>query len=236
CRLLGLAAGRRSAAGGRWCGGHGSRGRDHGLGPESSAGLRVRGLGLDLFALPDLVEAFDNDPISGLEPLRHDPEGADALCQIDLSDIDAVVGADHSHLMLALHVTYGSLGNQQRALPHLHHGPHLGELTRAQELLRIREDTTHTDRAGGDPDLPVYDLGRAAVWVHRAVREDDLEVLFPIDLVLRGRPLPPLEIVLLGEADLDVERIDLGDRGQHRARGDEVADVRLLDPRDAGDG
>src|SRR5206468_324155 len=67
--------------------------------------------------------------------------------------------------------------------------------------------------------------------VHRPVGQDDAEV----PQSLRGPTPAPSQILLLADGDLDVDRVELGDRGERGAGLDQVADVCVLDSRDAGD-
>src|SRR5216117_3868009 len=65
----------------------------------------------------------------------------------------------------------------------------------------------------------------------RPVGQDDPEV----PQSLRGPTPAPSQILLLADGDLDVDRVELGDRGERGAGLDQVADVCVLDSRDAGD-
>src|SRR4029453_1825429 len=76
----------RATGGGRGALRRGSCGR--GGGPaHGRGGLRVRGHGLDLLPSLHLVESLDNDPLAGLESLGNDPEGADAVPDLNLANI-----------------------------------------------------------------------------------------------------------------------------------------------------
>src|SRR5438093_12222385 len=65
------------------------------------------------------VAALDDDPLAGLQPLRHRPQRANPHIDLDRADVDRVVGADHGDLMNALHVLDGTLRDQERGLLHL---------------------------------------------------------------------------------------------------------------------
>src|SRR5437879_11780938 len=87
------------------------------------------------------------------------------------------------------------------------------------------------DGAGRPTDIAVEDLGRPAVRIRRPVGQDDPEV----PQSLRGPTPAPSQVLLLADGDLDVDRIELGDRGERGAGLDQIADVRVLDARDTGD-
>ncbi len=138
--------------------------------------------------------------------------------------------------MLPLEVSHGTLGNEEGSLFRVDDGAHFRELPRAQEVAGIREHPSEIDGAGRHADLPVHDLGRPRVRVRRAVGERHLELaLFLADRVRVAAALPPAHVLLLGDGDLDVDRVDERHSGQRRAGGDQVADVRVLDSRDAAD-
>src|SRR5881397_2299762 len=79
---------------------------------RAGPGGRARGH-THLLAGSHPVAALHDDALAGLEPLRDDPERADARVHLDRAHIDGVVGADHGDLVNALHVLDGPLGNHE---------------------------------------------------------------------------------------------------------------------------
>ena len=172
----------------------------------------------------------------GFNPCSDDPEGADALADLDLSKVHGLVGSDHRDLVDALHILDGPLRNEERAFLRVDDRAHLRVLAGAQEIARVREYSPDVDGAGRLPDRAVQDRDRPPVGVTRPVGQGDLEVVLPLAVTAGYRAaLAKSQILLLADRELDVDRIDLGDRGENRAGRDQVADVRVLDPGDAGD-
>src|SRR5258708_37340207 len=189
--------------------------------------------GLDLLAGFHSVDSLDDDPLARLQPLLDDPEGADALSDLDLPKVHCLLGSDHRDQVHALLVQDGPLRNEQRLFPGSYEGAHLRVLAGAQEVARVREHSPDVDGAGRLPDRAVQDRGPPPVRVGRSVGQGELEVALLLAVAQRAA-LPPPQILLLADGELDVDRVDLGDRGENRAGADQVADVRVLDPGDAG--
>jgi hypothetical protein len=206
-------------------------------GPGREGSGRRPGLGqgrLDLPAGSHLLEPLDDDPLAGFQPLRDDPEWADALSNLDLPELDRVVGADHADLMDALHILYGSLGHEQRVLLHLGDRPDFGVLARAQHVPRIGERASCHHGAGRHVDLAVQVVRSPPRGVDASVSEDQLQ-LEGSGRARIGLPSPEHGVgQLLADGELRVDGIDLRHGGQGRgvARTDEIPDVR--DP-EAGD-
>src|SRR5438093_12877230 len=60
------------------------------------------------------VASLDDDPLAGLQPLRHRPQRAHPHIDLDRAHIDRVVGAGHGDLTTALHGLAGTLRDQER--------------------------------------------------------------------------------------------------------------------------
>src|SRR6266446_5682202 len=192
--------------------------------------------GLDPLAGFHSVDSLDDDPLARFQPLPDDPQGADSLAELNLSHVHRIVGPNHGDLMDALQILHGALRNEQRAFFHVDDGSHLRVLAGTQEIGRVREHTPDADGAGRRPDRAVQDRDRPPIGVRRPVGEGDLEVVLPLAVTTGHRAaLAQSEVLLLADRELDINRIDLGDRGEGRAVVDQIADVRVLDPGDAGD-
>src|SRR5256712_2171590 len=192
--------------------------------------------GFDLLASLYSVDSLDDDPLARLQPLPDDPEGADALADLDGSKVHRLVASDHGDLVDALLVQDGPLRNEQRAFFHADDGAHLRILAGAQEIARVWEHSPDADGAGRRPDRAVQDRDRPSVGVNRPVGEGDLEIILPLAVTAAHKPaLPQSQILLLADGELDVDRVDQGDRGENRAGADLVPNVRVLDAGDAGD-
>src|SRR5438552_4018788 len=192
--------------------------------------------GFDLLAGFHSVDSLDDDPLARLQPLPDDPEGADALADLDGSKVHRLVASDHGDLVDALLVQDSPLRNEQRAFFRVADGAHLLVLAGAQEVARVWEHSPDADGAGRRPDRAVQDRDRPSVGVNRSVGEGDLEIILPLAVTAAHKPaLPQSQILLLADGELDVDRVDQGDRGENRAGADLVPDVRVLDAGDAGD-
>src|SRR5947207_14993169 len=69
------------------------------------------------------VASLDDDPLAGLQPLGHHPQRANSHVDLDLADVDRVVGAEHCDLMNALPYLEGNLRHTERLLPPPTDGP-----------------------------------------------------------------------------------------------------------------
>src|SRR5260221_11614457 len=98
--------------------------------------LGVGQRGLDLLAGFHSVDSLDDDPLARLQPLPDDPEGADALADLDGSKVHRLVASDHGDLVDALLVQDGQLRNEQRAFFRVAYGAHLSVLTGAPKVVR----------------------------------------------------------------------------------------------------
>src|SRR5277367_2310641 len=70
---------------------------------------------IDLHALPDLLDAFDNHSLARLQTFPDDPFFADGFAQVHGLDSDGVAVVNHSHLMRTLQINDRQLRNQQRS-------------------------------------------------------------------------------------------------------------------------
>src|SRR5947209_18927149 len=93
--------------------------------------------GIDLLAGFHSVDSLDDDPLARLQPLPDDPEGADALADLDGSKVHRLVASDHGALVDALLVQDGTLRNELRAFFHAYDGAHLSILAWARELDQV---------------------------------------------------------------------------------------------------
>src|SRR6266850_6784974 len=178
--------------------------------------------GRDLLAGFHSVDSLDDDPLARLQPLSNDPEGADALADLDRSKVHRLVGSDHGDLVDALLVQDGPLRNEQRAFFRVDDGAHLRVLAGAQEIARVREHAPDADSAGRRPDRAIQDRDRSPIGVRRSIGQGELEVVLPLAVTPSQRAaLPQSQIFLLADRELDVDRVDLRDRGENRAGADQ---------------
>src|SRR6266571_7935726 len=133
------------------------------------------------------VASLDDDPLAGLQPLRHRPQRANPHIDLDRADVDRVVGADHCDLMNALHVLDGTLRDQERGLLHLDDGADLGVLAGPQQVARVRKHSSCEHGAAGYVHLSVESRCASRVGIDGAVGQDQLQ-LEPARLARVRRP------------------------------------------------
>src|SRR5262249_56317260 len=113
---------------------------------------------------------------SGIDGVRDGGEGANAQVDLDGADVTRIVGADHRDLMNSLHVLDGSLGDQERVLPHLDDGANLRVLTGAQQIARVRKHASGEHGATGDVHLSVESRCASRVGIDGPVGQNQLQL------------------------------------------------------------
>src|SRR5438309_6016095 len=84
-----------------------------------------------LLAGSHAIGPLHDHALAGLEPGGDDPERADARVDLHRAHVDRLVRFDHRHLVDALHVLNGPLGDHESVLLHLDDGPNLRVLAGA---------------------------------------------------------------------------------------------------------
>ena len=184
-----------------------------------------------------VLQAGDDDPLAGLEPLGDDPEGAHAWPDLDRADLHRVVRPDHAHLELPLHVLHGPLGHEERAGLQAGGGAHFGILAGPQQGLGIREHAPDAEGPRREADVAVQGIEPPTVGEGRAVDEDEIEgdVLHPPEGPRGGRVVA--QILVLAELEVDVDRIEGRHRGEDRLiLGHHLPEVDVAQPGEAVDG
>src|SRR5207302_3527702 len=120
------------------------------------------------------VATLDDNPLARLQPLRDDPQRSNALIDLDRPDVDRVVGLEDGHLVHSLNVLHGPLGNEDRILLYLDHGPYLRVLPRAQHVAWIGKDTSREHRAGAHVHLAIQNGRPPRRGVDAAIGKDQL--------------------------------------------------------------
>src|SRR3954467_3047771 len=86
-------------------------------------------------ARPGLLEALDNDPLSGFYAVNNDVVGSDAVAEGDAADGDLIVGADCVYDLRALNLGDGLLRNEEGVLGHSGRESDAAELSRSHQSL-----------------------------------------------------------------------------------------------------
>ena len=169
-------------------------------------------MGLDLHAVPDLLEALRDDPIAGLDAVADHPERPVPRSHLDGSDLHDVVGLHDGDLVAPLDLLHGPLGDDERAEQVLGHGPDAGELSGTKEVVGVGEERFDLDGAGLRFDLPVHGRRLALVRKDVAVGEDQLErgrgavVAGPAEVL---DAVGEFKVLLLADREVDLDRVDL---------------------------
>src|SRR5216683_7390534 len=109
--------------------------------------------------------------------------------------------------------------------------------TWAQSIFGIRKGRLNFDCAGLDFDLTIHVVDLTLIFVSLSVRKDHRE-LWPVLRTLVRVLVDSIgeeKIGLLADWEFDLDRIELRDGRQLRSWRNEIADLRLCDPRDPGD-
>ena len=185
---------------------------------------------------PHTHESLDDDLVGGLKTFLDDQPVGDLLSHSHRPDVDRAVRCHDADLVRPLELVDGPLGHDQRPLPNVDRGPHSSVLTWAQDVAAIRECTLDGDGARPRIDLAIGHDHGSACRVHAAVVEDEVE-----ERIIAPRRLGPMvalggaEVFDFADVELDLDRIDLRDRGHDRGRAHQAADLRLGYARDAVD-
>ncbi len=191
--------------------------------------FRVR-LGIDLAAGAGLLDALDNHPLARPQPLVNHPLRPNRLGGFHRTGFHGVIGLHDGDQLAALDFTDRPLRHQQSARLGLHRRPHPGELAGAQQVFRVGEQRGDLDRAGFDIDLAVGEEELPAFRVDAAVGQNQLQRRLSFGIVAVGLGPGEAQILLFAQGDESLDRVDLGNRRQHRvgaAGADQVAQLRL---------
>src|SRR6516165_4565079 len=133
------------------------------------------------------VASLHDDTLAGLQPFAHRPQRANPYVELDLADVDRVVGANHRDLMDPLHVLNRALRDQERGLLHLDDGTNLRVLARAQQVARVRKHRAREHRTARHVHLSVESRRASRTGIDGAVGQNQLQ-LEPAGLAWVRRP------------------------------------------------
>ena len=122
------------------------------------------------------MESLHNNFVAGLEPFGHFPHRADAFAHFHRTNADLVVLIDNCDLKAALQLVYRFLRNHHRALFHVGDEPHFAELSRPQNVSRIRKRHIVADRSSLRIQATIERIKFSFVRIQLAVAEDQFEV------------------------------------------------------------
>ena len=113
-----------------------------------------------------------NNFVAGLESFVHFPHRADAFAHFHRTNADLVVLIDNRDLEAALQFVYRFLRNDHRAFFHVGDEPHLAELSRPQNVSRIRKRHIVADRSSLRIQAAIERVKVTFMRIHLAVAEE----------------------------------------------------------------
>ena len=202
------------------------------LSPLADVSVRLR---IHDHALLYLLEPLHNHLVPRLQPLVNHPEAVDTFSRFYRSYIDFVSGAYNGDLIASLKLRHRSLGYQQGVFLDLAFGTDLGKLSGPNDISGIVEEGREFNRACLHIHLAVGKGKEPFIGMDLAGRKDQIQ-----GNVLETGPAVSdnLEVLLLADRDIDLDRIKGRDRCQFldQSGADEIADLGLGNAGDAVNG
>ena len=122
-----------------------------------------------------LLQAFDHDALTGLQPFVDDPQVPDPFSHRDRTDTYFVVVANDCDLLTSLELNHGPLRNQQGAVLRLDGSADAAVAARTKKFVRIRKDTRDPYGAGGGVHFSVGEVDGPSPLIDAAVRHYQVE-------------------------------------------------------------
>ena len=178
------------------------------------------GAGFGATVMPSLnpLQALDDDPLAGLEAFFDHPQRVDALTDLHVAKRHLVVRIHHRDAVEALQLLHGALRNQQRARLGFEQQP------RAAVLARAAAADSGLGNSICMPRVPVVgstarSTGRHAAGVRIDVPSASVSWMPRPRRLAGARRVAPgdAQVVGLGDADAEENRIDLRDGREQRA-------------------
>src|SRR5467141_1755886 len=123
----------------------------------------MRGLGSNESSFPELLQSFDYNLLTRLEALVNNPHRSHRFAGFHGAHANFVIAADDGHLVASLRLRNGALRQQQGACFQVGFDTHTSILAGTQNVAGIGKGSN--------------DANRARVWIHLAVRQQDLAFL-----------------------------------------------------------
>src|SRR6266498_2331215 len=177
---------------------------------RNSVSLCVR---LRIYYCPrlDLLCSFYDNGLAGFQSIFDNPLCPAALANFDRAHFNLVIAADYGDLITALQFSDGALWNKQSVALGCGYRTDATELSRPQNISRIREYSGHADRAGLLINLAVRKEEASFFRIGASVGEDQFE----LDLDDAGAAprfneiaLGKVKVLLLAEGEIDLDRIN----------------------------
>src|SRR5262249_4676863 len=116
-----------------------------------------------------LHRTLGDDSFPRFQPFINNPHGPYAFSDLDGPEADLVIAVNHSHLVTALLFHDRALRHQKSAFFQIGHRADAAILTWAQDVSRVGEDASQTERPGPLIDLQVGDEEFALLRIGRSV-------------------------------------------------------------------
>ncbi len=110
-------------------------------------------VGASIISGSNLLNSFHNDPLSRIDPLFDNLEAPQLRPELDLTELSLVVRSHGIDDILSLEFCHRPCGDNCRALHFRENRPHSRELSRPQDLVRIREGCLEKESPGRRIDL-----------------------------------------------------------------------------------
>ncbi len=192
---------------------------------------RSRLLRSDGSAFPQLLQIVGDDAHAGLDTAVNDPVVLAILrSELHVDDVNLVVRVNSVDLLHALQLLNSDLRNQQGVSANLGFGRDAAELARPKNIARIGERGSDADSAGLLVHLTIDKLDLAFMRIRFAVgeRQRERHGSGGVQQVASRFACPRRQRQIFGVADreVDLDGIELRNRGEDRLRADEVSDLR----------
>ena len=104
-----------------------------------------------------------------------DPHILIAISNFNVNDVNLIVRVDDSYLIPALQFRDSFLGHQQSVFRHRSKGTNAAELSRAENIVWIRERSDNRNRSRLRVYLPICEQNPALRWIDLVVCECKLD-------------------------------------------------------------
>src|SRR5271169_3751878 len=106
-------------------------------------------LGIHAHTTAHSLNSFNNDSVSGIEPVSDDPSVINPVAHSDRSNVNFVVGANNSNLVAPLQLRHCPLRNKQRPRLGPDNRTDFGIAAGSQNIVWIGKESGESNRSGG---------------------------------------------------------------------------------------
>src|ERR1700756_1052008 len=132
-------------------------------------------LGIHAHPTAHSLNSFNHDFVSWIEPARDDPSVINPVAHSDRSNVNFIVGANHSNLVAALQFRHCALRNQQRPRLRPDDSADFGIAAGSQNIVWIGKEPGDSNRTGGLVHLAIGKIKLSLVGIRGAARQNQLK-------------------------------------------------------------